>query len=144
MCFALDIDEKERSGFRYAYWVYQLEYNRNLLFRVGGQMEQVFQAMIDRTRAHLNVRGLKTIFGAKMRPRHISGAQVPRLEVVVETPTYDLTVCKLHVGKLTLKAYTKGAHVLRFEAQAHNAKELGCGRVSRAWSRGSTIWWIVS
>jgi len=64
-----------------------------------------------------------------MRPRHISGAKAPRVEVVVETPVYDLTVCKLHFGKLTLKAYTKGEHVLRFEAQAHNAKELGCGRV---------------
>jgi len=129
LCFALDVDEQERSGFRYAYSVYQLEYSRNLLFRVGGQMEQVFQGMIDRTRAHLDVRGLKTIFGAKARPRHISGAKAPRVEVVVETPTYDLTVFKLHFGKLTLKAYTKGEHVLRFEAQAHNAKELGCGRV---------------
>ena len=58
LCFALDVDEQERSGFRYAYSVYQLEYSRNLLFRVGGQMEQVFQGMIDRTRAHLDVRGL--------------------------------------------------------------------------------------
>jgi len=58
LCFALDVDEQERSGFRYAYAVYQLEYSRNLLFRVGGQMEQVFQGMIDRTRAHLDVRGL--------------------------------------------------------------------------------------
>ena len=39
-----------------------------------------------------------------MRPRHISGAKAPRVEVVVETPVYDLTVFKLHVGKLTLKA----------------------------------------
>jgi len=42
---------------------------------------------------------------------------------------YDLTVFKLHFGKLTLKAYTKGEHVLRFEVVLHNAKELGCGRV---------------
>jgi hypothetical protein len=67
-------------------------------------MEQVFQDMIDRTRAHLDVRGLKTIFGATMRPRHLSGTKAPRLEVVVETPVYDLTVFKLHFGKLTLKA----------------------------------------
>jgi len=42
---------------------------------------------------------------------------------------YDLTVFKLHFGKLTLKAYTKGEHVLRFEVVLHNAKELGYGRV---------------
>jgi hypothetical protein len=30
---------------------------------------------------------------------------------------------------LTLKAYTKGEHVLRFEAIVHNTRQLGCGRV---------------
>jgi hypothetical protein len=29
---------------------------------------------------------------------------------------------------LTLKGYTKGEHVLRFEAIVHNTKELGVGR----------------
>jgi hypothetical protein len=38
-------------------------------------------------------------------------------------------VFKLHFGKLTLKAYTKGEHVLRFEVIAHNTQALGCGRV---------------
>jgi hypothetical protein len=50
------------------------------------------------------------------------------LEVVVETPAYDLTIFKLHFGKLTLKAYTKGERVLRFEAIVHNTAELRCGR----------------
>jgi hypothetical protein len=40
-----------------------------------------------------------------------------------------LTIFKLHFGKLTLKAYTKGEHVLRFEAIVHNTKDLRCGRV---------------
>ena len=31
-------------------------------------------------------------------------------------------------GRLQLKAYTKGEHVLRFEATVHNAKELRCRR----------------
>jgi isocitrate dehydrogenase (NAD+) len=36
-------------------------------------------------------------------------------EVAVEKPTYDLTILKLHCGKLTLKIYTKGERVLRIE-----------------------------
>jgi len=51
------------------------------------------------------------------------------LAVVLETPVYDLTVFKLHFGKLTLKAYTKGERVLRFEVVVHNTQDLGCGRV---------------
>ena len=37
-------------------------------------------------------------------------------EVAVERPVYDLTIFKLHCGKLTLKCYTKGERVLRIEA----------------------------
>ncbi len=49
-------------------------------------------------------------------------------EVAVERPVYDLTIFKLHCGKLTLKCYTKGERVLRIEAMAHNTQELDCGR----------------
>jgi hypothetical protein len=51
------------------------------------------------------------------------------LGVALETPTYDLTIFKLHFGQLTLKGYTKGERVLRFEAIVHNTRELGCGRL---------------
>src|ERR1700751_5747398 len=51
-----------------------------------------------------------------------------RWEVAVERPVYDLTIFKLHCGKLTLKIYTKGERVLRIEAVAHNIQELNCGR----------------
>jgi hypothetical protein len=129
LCFGLTLDEQERSGFRYQYSVYQVEYSRNLLFQRGGQMEQVFQGLIDRTRAQVGVRQLRTIFGAKARPHRDRKSKAPHVAVVVETPVYDLTVFKLHFGKLTLKAYTKGERVLRFEAIVHNAKELRCGRV---------------
>ena len=128
LCFALGIEEQERTGFHYAYSIYQVEYSRNLLFARGSQMEQVFQRMVDRTRSRLDVRQVRTLFGMTRRPKW-HWKRRPRLEVVLETPVYDLTVFKLHFGKLTLKAYTKGEHVLRFEVVLHNAKELGCGRV---------------
>jgi len=86
LCFALDRDEQQRSGFRYAYSVYHVEYSRNLLFQAGDQMEQVFQGLIDRTRARLTVRALKTIFGAKRRPFRHKAAPAPRLAVVLERP----------------------------------------------------------
>lgn len=129
LCFALDREEQRGSGFRYQYSVYQLEYSRNLLFRVGGQMEQLFQRLIDRTRVRLTVPWLRTLFGAKARPRRNHHHRRPRLEVVVETLQYGVTVFKINFSKLTLKGYTKGERVLRFEAIVHNTRDLGCGRV---------------
>src|SRR5262244_2069802 len=94
LCFALDLQDQQRSGFRYQYSIYQVEYSRNLLFHLGGQMEQIFQGLIDRTRARLNIKNLKTIFGFKARPHRDRKGKSPRLEVVVETPSYDLTIFK--------------------------------------------------
>jgi DNA-binding transcriptional ArsR family regulator len=130
LCFGLDLAEQDRSGFRYGYSVYQAEYSRNLLFRSGAQMDQVFDRVIDRTRSRLDVPILRTLFGAKHRHAHNGSPQLSlRLAAVTETPRYDLTLFKVHFGNLTLKAYTKGEHVLRFEAIVHNTKYLGCGRV---------------
>jgi hypothetical protein len=130
LCFGLDLDEQRRSGFGYSYSVYQVEYSRNLMFRVGGDMDRVFAAVVDRTRSRLDVPTLRTLFGVKRRPRQRGDADPsPRQAVVIERPRWDLTLFKVHFGLLTLKGYTKGEHVLRFEAIVHNTRALGCGRV---------------
>jgi len=129
LCFALDLEEQERTHFHYDYSAYQVEYSRNLLFRHGSQMEQLFQGLVDWTRSWLDVKRVQTIFGAKRRPyTHQKNRPQPRFEVVVERPEYNLTIFKLHFGKLTLKLYTKGERVLRSEAIAHNTQALHCGR----------------
>ena len=129
LCFALDLEEQKRSGFHYQYSNYQIEYSRNLVFEVGGRMDQVFQALIDRSRTRLDLKTIKTILGYKHRPRYRRWKKhSANWEVAVERPTYDLTIFKLHCGKLSLKIYTKGERVLRIEAIAHNTEELDCGR----------------
>jgi len=129
LCFALDLEEQNRSGFRYQYSNYQVEFSRNLVFEVGGHMEQVFQALIDRSRAPLDLKTIRTILGYQRRPRYRTRKkQSAQWEVAVERPVYDLTIFKLHCGKLTLKIYTTGERVLRIEAIAHNTQELDCGR----------------
>src|SRR5262249_18082712 len=113
--------------FHYAYWCYQLEYSRNLLFKSGRQLDQVYQGLIDRTRRVLDVPRLKTIFGRKRRPRQ-TPAREGRLEKIIERSVYGLTVFKVHFGKLTLKMYDKGDRVLRVEVIVHNIEELRCGK----------------
>jgi hypothetical protein len=72
---------------------------------------------------------LKTLLGAKRRPHRERKDGPPRLAAVTGTPVRDLTVFTLHFGKLTLKAYTKGEHVLRFDAIAHNTSDLRTERM---------------
>jgi hypothetical protein len=93
-------------------------------------MDQVFQALIDRIRAPLDLKTIKTILGYRHRPKYRRRAKrSSEWEVAVERPAYNLTVFKLHCGRLTLKIYTKGERVLRIEVVAHNTRELKCGRL---------------
>ncbi len=128
LCFALESGEQQKSGFIYSYSVYQSEYSRNLLFTRGRYLDQVFHSVIDRTRAPLNLKMIKTIFGSKHRPlfQWKKGRTSLRCEAVVEKPVYDLTIFKVHFGKLTIKMYSKGEHVLRIEVIVHNTKQLHC------------------
>ena len=128
LCFGLDLAEQGMSWFRYSYTVYQAEYSRNLLFRDGAQMEELFDRVIDRTRSRLDIPAVRTIFGLKNRPHSNRAAGPPAQEIVVENSRYGLTWFRILFGKLQVKAYTKGEHVLRFEATVHNTRELRCRR----------------
>ena len=129
LCFALELEEQKQSGFYYQYSNYQVEYSRNLIFEIGGHMDQVFQALIDRSRVLLDLKTVKTILGYKHRPKYRKRKKrSAEWEVAVEKPAYDLTIFKLHCGRLTLKIYTKGERVLRIEVVVHNTQELRRGR----------------
>lgn len=129
LCFGLDLAEQQVSGFGYGYSVYQVEYSRNLIFASGAVMDRVFDTVVDRTRTRLDVPRLRTLFGVAHRPRRHGEDLSLREAVVIERPTWNLTLFKVHFGLLTLKGYTKGEHVLRFEAIVHNTKTLHTGRV---------------
>src|SRR6201987_2175319 len=129
LCFALELEEQKRSGFHYQYSNYQVEYSRNLIFTCGREMDEVFQALIGRSRVLLDLQTVKTILGYQQRPKfHRRKNNSAQWEVAVEKPSYDLTIFKLHCGKLTLKIYTKGERVLRIEVVVHNTGALQCGR----------------
>jgi hypothetical protein len=128
LCFGLDTAEQDGSGFRYGYPVYQAEYSRNLLFGSGRQMEDLFDRILDRTRSRLGIPCLRTVFGLKNRPHHNRASGPPAQDIVIEKPQYGLSWFRVRFGLLQLKAYTKGEHVLRFEATVHNTRELRCRR----------------
>jgi hypothetical protein len=123
----MDKQQQQDTGFRYKFSVYQIEYSRNLLFKKGRQMDNVYQKIIDLTRGRLDIKRLKTIFGKKTRPYNRKST-APAPEVRIETPDYNLTIFKIHFGRLTVKLYDKGERTLRAEVVVHNAKDLKCKR----------------
>jgi hypothetical protein len=140
LCFALDSADQKRTGFQYALSVFQVEYSRNILFERGHVLEQVFQGLIDRTRATLDIKTVKMILAAKQRPHQKSKT---RWQITVETPEYGLTIFKIHAGTLTLKLYTKGERVLRSEVIVHNVRKLKQGNSLARWPKVITYLYEV-
>jgi len=59
LCFGLDLEEPERSGFGYAYSVYQAGYSCNLLYRSGAQTESLLDRIFGRIRSRLDVPAIR-------------------------------------------------------------------------------------
>ncbi len=91
-------------------------------------MGQVLESLVDRNRVRMDIPMLKTILGRKNRPYVKKQKRLKDWQVTVERPSYDLTIFKVHCGKLALKIYSKGERVLRAEAMARNVEALKCGR----------------
>lgn len=126
LCFGLTREEQQRSGFRYQFSVFQVEYSRNLVFKSGRELDAYYQALVERIWPALDVPRLKTIFGRRNRPHLKAGRGLERR---IEHTDYDLTVFKLKFGRLELKMYDKGARVLRIEMIARGVDDLRCGRL---------------
>jgi hypothetical protein len=64
-------------------------------------MNEVYQKLIDRTRAPLDLKQVKTIFGFSHRPHHTAkrGRQAVQVVKSVDARNYDLTVFKVKWGK---------------------------------------------
>jgi hypothetical protein len=94
-------------------------------------MNEVHRKLIDRTRASLDLKQVKTIFGFSHRPHKIAKRGRPADQVVkaVEAQSYDLTVFRVKWRNLTLKIYDMGGRVLRIEVVVHNVKDLRSGKV---------------
>jgi hypothetical protein len=72
---------------------------------------------------------LKTILGYQRRPRYRKWKKhSANWEVAVERPTYDLTIFKLHRGKLSLRSIPKANACFASRPLPHNTEELDCGR----------------
>ena len=95
---------------------------RHKLLADGATMQQVFDAVVDRNRCRLDVPKIRTIFGTAQHPRR-TRRNSSMIEAAIETPTFDLTVFKLHFGRLTGKAYTKGE--TRAEVRGDRAQHRG-------------------
>jgi hypothetical protein len=132
LCFALPLAEQQRLDFHYHYSIWQLEYSRNYLFPQAQVLAEVFQKLIDRTRAPLDIKTLETIFGRRHRQptkkQQRAGRNGCEVAKEVDASSWEVTVGRVRWGSVVLKVYDKAGRVLRVEVKVLNTAGLGCGK----------------
>jgi hypothetical protein len=98
--FALAANDRRRSGFNYQYSVFQLELSRNLLFRRGTTMDEVYQKLIERHPRAAGAQASQDDLWFFASPAHTAKRGRERTEVfnAIQAPSYNLTVFKIKWG----------------------------------------------
>jgi hypothetical protein len=133
LLFALDLEEQQRTGFRYSYSAYQIEYSRNIVFKRGSDLDAIYQHLVDLSRNSFQIEKIKTIFGTKRRSSRrkykTKGRTAMGARATVEKHEHNLTVFRVQFGRVAIRIYDKGERLLRVEGVAHDTRQLKCGKV---------------
>ena len=140
LCFALPLAEQQRLDFQYHYSIWQLEYSRNYLFHQAHVLEEVFQKLIDRTRAPLDIKTLETLFGRRHRQptkkQQRAGRSGYEVAKEVDASSWEVTVWRVRWGSVVLKVYDKAGRGVAGGSQGaqYGGARLrqGVGQVGRA------------
>ena len=140
LCFALPLAEQQRLDFHYHYSIWQLEYSRNYLFHQAQVLEEVFQKLIDRTRAPLDIKTLETLFGRRHRQptkkQQRAGRRGYEVAQEVDASSWEVTVWRVRWGSVVLKVYDKAGRGVAGGSQGaqYGGARLrqGVGQVGRA------------
>ena len=95
-------------------------------------LAEVFQKLIDRTRAPLDIKTLETLFGRRHRPptkkQPRAGRSGYEVAQEVEASSWEVTVWRVRWGSVVLQVYDQAGRVLRGEVKALNTAGRGWGK----------------
>jgi hypothetical protein len=92
LCCGLDLDEQARSGFGYAYSIYQLEYSRNLIFESGAVMEKAFDTSWTGPRPGWTCPGCAPCSGSPDDPAAAANDLSPLQAAVIDRPQVETSL----------------------------------------------------
>lgn len=119
----LTYEERHRSHFRYVWFLHQIEYGHNMIFKNPWQLTQLFHQHIAVNYEHFHPHQIQRFFG------HRHGGRFERTcDLRVHHQTESITVLRIRSRGCSLRQYNKIQRVFRSEVTTTNVKDLRIGK----------------
>lgn len=119
----LTYEERHRSHFRYAWFLHQIEYGHNMIFKNPWHLTQLFHQHIAVNYERFHPHQIQRFFG------HRHGGRFERTcDLRVHHQTESITVLRIRSRGCSLRQYNKIQRVFRSEVTTTNVKDLRIGK----------------
>ena len=119
----LTYEERHQSRFRYSWFLHQIEYSHNMIFKNAWNLTNLFHHHIGVNYEHFHPHQIQRFFG------HRHGGRFERTcDLRVHHQTESITVLRIRSRGCSLRQYNKIQRIFRSEVTAHNVKDLRIGK----------------
>ena len=119
----LSYEERHRSQFRYEWFLHQIEYSHNMIFKKAWDLTQLFHRHIGVNFEHFHPHQIQRFFG------HRHGGRFEKTcDLRVHHQTESITVLRIHSRGCSLRQYNKLQQIFRSELTTNNVKDLRIGK----------------
>jgi len=115
----LSYQERHKSGFRYQWFLHQVEFSHNMVFRSPLALTKLFHSHVALNYEHFHPAQIERFFGHRSRGNYDKNCSL-RINHQAEA----VTVLRIHSRGCSLKQYNKKQRVFRSEITVTNVRDL--------------------
>lgn len=115
----LSYEERNRSKFRYQWFLHQIEYSHNMVFKNSWSLTKLFHRHIEINFDRLHAQQIQRFFGHRYTPNHDKTC-----DLRIHHKTQTVTVMRIRSRECSFKQYNKFQNTFRSELTINNVKDL--------------------
>jgi len=115
----LTYQERNKSKFQYQWFLHQVEYAHNMVFKSSRSLTKLFHRHIAVNYEYLHTQQIQRFFGHRYKPSHDNECALR-----IHRKSQAVTVMKMHSRGCSLKQYNKFLRLFRSEMTVNNVRDL--------------------
>ena len=115
----LTYQERNKSKFHYQWFLHQIEYAHNMVFKNSWSLTKLFHHRLAVNYEHLHAQQIQRFFGHRYNPAHDN-----KCELRIHHKSQTVTVMRMRSKGCSIKQYNKFQRLFRSEITVNNVKDL--------------------
>jgi hypothetical protein len=115
----LTYQERNKSKFHYQWFLHQIEYAHNMVFKSSWSLTKLFHRHLAVNYEHLHAQQIQRFFGHRYKPSHDN-----KCELRIHHKSQTVTVMRMRSKGCSIKQYNKFQRLFRSEITVNNVRDL--------------------